>query len=111
MILVTTAGKIGAEASSLLAQRGAPVRVLVRNPEKVTSSDTTTGIERDCQRRSRARPARGEDHEQSLGRFTDRAPARPVRNRAGPDRVGPWLHVAEKQRVHAELPDDGPCDR
>src|SRR3989441_393940 len=36
MILVTTAGKIGAEASRLLAQRGAPVRVLVRNPEKVT---------------------------------------------------------------------------
>ena len=36
MILVTTAGKIGAEASGLLAQRGAPVRVLVRNPEKVT---------------------------------------------------------------------------
>src|SRR3989442_4495083 len=34
MILVTTAGKIGAEASRLLAQRGAPVRVLVRNPEK-----------------------------------------------------------------------------
>src|SRR2546425_476157 len=37
MILVTTAGKIGAEASRLLAQRGAPVRVLVRNPEKVTA--------------------------------------------------------------------------
>src|ERR1700730_7124318 len=36
MILVTTAGKIGAEASRLLAQRGAPVRVLVRNPENVT---------------------------------------------------------------------------
>ena len=37
MILVTTAGKVGAEASRLLAQRGAPVRVLVRNPEKVTA--------------------------------------------------------------------------
>src|ERR1700704_1097624 len=37
MILVTTVGKIGAEASRLLAQRGAPVRVLVRNPEKVTA--------------------------------------------------------------------------
>jgi uncharacterized protein YbjT (DUF2867 family) len=37
MILITTAGKIGAEASRLLAQRGAPVRVLVRNPEKVTA--------------------------------------------------------------------------
>jgi len=36
MILVTTAGKVGAEASRMLAQRGAPVRVLVRNPEKVT---------------------------------------------------------------------------
>ena len=37
MILVTTAGKIGAEASRLLVQRGAPVRVLVRNPEMVTA--------------------------------------------------------------------------
>jgi len=37
VILVTTAGKIGAEASRLLAQRGAPVRVLVRNPEKVSA--------------------------------------------------------------------------
>jgi len=37
MILITTAGKIGAEASRLLAQRGAPVRVLVRNPEKVSA--------------------------------------------------------------------------
>jgi uncharacterized protein YbjT (DUF2867 family) len=37
MILITTAGKVGAEASRLLAQRGAPVRVLVRNPEKVTA--------------------------------------------------------------------------
>ncbi len=35
-ILVTTAGKVGAEASRMLAQRGAPVRVLVLNPEKVT---------------------------------------------------------------------------
>jgi uncharacterized protein YbjT (DUF2867 family) len=37
LILVTTAGKIGAEASRLLAERGAPVRVLVRNPEKVSA--------------------------------------------------------------------------
>jgi len=37
MILVTTAGKIDAEASRLLAQRGAPVRVFVRNPEKVSA--------------------------------------------------------------------------
>src|ERR1700730_8305878 len=37
MILVTTAGKIGAEASRLLTQRGAPVRVLVRHPEKVSA--------------------------------------------------------------------------
>ena len=37
MILITTAGKIGAEASRLLVQRGAPVRVLVRNPEKVAA--------------------------------------------------------------------------
>jgi uncharacterized protein YbjT (DUF2867 family) len=34
MILVTTAGKVGSEAALLLRQRGVPVRVLVRNPEK-----------------------------------------------------------------------------
>jgi uncharacterized protein YbjT (DUF2867 family) len=37
MILVTTAGKIGAEAARLLARRGARVRVLVRHPEKVSA--------------------------------------------------------------------------
>ena len=37
MILITTAGKVGAEAARLLAGRGAPVRVLVRNPEKLTA--------------------------------------------------------------------------
>ena len=34
MILVTTAGKVGAEATRLLAERGTPVRVLVRDPDK-----------------------------------------------------------------------------
>ena len=34
MILITTAGKVGSETASLLAQRGTPVRVLVRNIEK-----------------------------------------------------------------------------
>jgi uncharacterized protein YbjT (DUF2867 family) len=34
MILVTTAGKVGAEATRLLAEREVPVRVLVRDPEK-----------------------------------------------------------------------------
>jgi uncharacterized protein YbjT (DUF2867 family) len=37
MILVTTAGKVGAEAVRLLAGRGEPVRVLVRDPEKATA--------------------------------------------------------------------------
>jgi uncharacterized protein YbjT (DUF2867 family) len=37
MILITTAGKVGAEAARLLAQRGDPVRVLVRDPEKATA--------------------------------------------------------------------------
>jgi uncharacterized protein YbjT (DUF2867 family) len=37
MILVTTAGKVGAEAARLLAARGEPVRVLVRHPEKATA--------------------------------------------------------------------------
>jgi uncharacterized protein YbjT (DUF2867 family) len=36
MILVTTAGKVGAEAVRLLAARGEPVRVLVRDREKAT---------------------------------------------------------------------------
>jgi uncharacterized protein YbjT (DUF2867 family) len=34
MILVTTAGKVGAEATRVLAEREVPVRVLVRDPEK-----------------------------------------------------------------------------
>jgi uncharacterized protein YbjT (DUF2867 family) len=34
VILVTTAGKVGGEASRLLAERGEPVRVLVRDPAK-----------------------------------------------------------------------------
>jgi uncharacterized protein YbjT (DUF2867 family) len=34
MILVTTAGKVGSEAASLLTQREIPVRMLVRDPEK-----------------------------------------------------------------------------
>jgi uncharacterized protein YbjT (DUF2867 family) len=37
MSLVTTAGKVGAEAARLLAQRGVPVPVLVCNPEKLTA--------------------------------------------------------------------------
>jgi uncharacterized protein YbjT (DUF2867 family) len=37
MILVTTAGKVGAEAARLLAERGEPVRVLVRDPENATA--------------------------------------------------------------------------
>jgi uncharacterized protein YbjT (DUF2867 family) len=35
MILITTAGKVGAESARLLTARGEPVRVLVRDPEKV----------------------------------------------------------------------------
>ena len=37
MILVTTAGKVGAETVSLLRDRGMPVRVLVRNPAKAAA--------------------------------------------------------------------------
>ena len=37
MILITTAGKVGSETARQLAQRGEPVRVLVRNPEKATA--------------------------------------------------------------------------
>lgn len=37
MILITTAGKVGAQAARLLAERQEPVRVLVRRPQKVTA--------------------------------------------------------------------------
>ena len=37
MIFVTTAGKVGSEASRLLARRGVPVRVLVRNRQKAAA--------------------------------------------------------------------------
>lgn len=37
MLLITTAGKVGAEVARLLAQRGASVRVLARDPEKATA--------------------------------------------------------------------------
>ena len=37
MILVTTAGKVGSEASRRLAQQGVPVRVIVRNAEKAAA--------------------------------------------------------------------------
>ena len=37
MILVTTAGKVGSEAARVLAQRGEPVRILVRAPDKAAT--------------------------------------------------------------------------
>jgi uncharacterized protein YbjT (DUF2867 family) len=37
MILITTAGKVGAQASRLLNERGAPVRILVRGSEKAAA--------------------------------------------------------------------------
>jgi uncharacterized protein YbjT (DUF2867 family) len=37
MILITTAGKVGSEVGRLLAERGVPVRVLVRHPEKAAT--------------------------------------------------------------------------
>src|SRR5881397_452197 len=37
MILVTTAGKVGSEAARMLAQRGEPVRILVRDPDKAAT--------------------------------------------------------------------------
>ena len=44
MILITIAGKVGAEAARLLAAEGEPVRVLVRNPGKVAAL-SRAGIE------------------------------------------------------------------
>lgn len=38
MILITTPGKVGAEAARLLAERGEPVRVLARNPASSRAS-------------------------------------------------------------------------
>jgi uncharacterized protein YbjT (DUF2867 family) len=40
MILVTTAGKVGSEASRLLAERGLPVRVIVRSADKAAALAT-----------------------------------------------------------------------
>ena len=37
MILVTTAGKVGAEAARLLREQDVPVRVLVRDPDRATA--------------------------------------------------------------------------
>ena len=37
MILITTAGKVGAEAARLLTAKGEPVRILARSPEKVAA--------------------------------------------------------------------------
>jgi uncharacterized protein YbjT (DUF2867 family) len=37
MILITTAGKVGAEAGRLLSAQGEPVRILARNPAKVAA--------------------------------------------------------------------------
>jgi uncharacterized protein YbjT (DUF2867 family) len=37
MILITTSGKVGSEAARLLADKGEPVRVLVRDPAKATA--------------------------------------------------------------------------
>ena len=44
MILVTTAGKVGSEASRRLAQQGVPVRVIVRNDDKAVAL-TTYGVD------------------------------------------------------------------
>jgi uncharacterized protein YbjT (DUF2867 family) len=40
MILVTTAGKVGTEASRLLGKQGVPVRVIVRNADKAAALAT-----------------------------------------------------------------------
>jgi uncharacterized protein YbjT (DUF2867 family) len=44
MIFIATGGKVGSEAARLLAQRGEPVRVLVRHPEKATALEQA-GVE------------------------------------------------------------------
>ena len=40
MILVTTAGKVGTEASRLPGKQGVPVRVIVRNADKAAALAT-----------------------------------------------------------------------
>ena len=37
MIFVTTAGKVGSAAAPMIAQRGVPVRVLARHPDKAVA--------------------------------------------------------------------------
>jgi hypothetical protein len=43
MILITTAGKVGSEASRLLAGRGVPLRVLAHHLDKAAARPETTG--------------------------------------------------------------------
>ena len=47
MILVTTTGKVGLEASWLLAKRGVPVRVLARHPSKAAALAAYRSCRRD----------------------------------------------------------------
>ena len=130
MILITTAGKIGAEASRLLAQRGAPVRVIVRNPEKVSAlaqagvnvcrgdlevpatidaamQDVTSVVlvspaipRQELNVVASAVRARVQHvvkiTSKDLDRFTDRASARPIRDRERPNHVRPRPHAPEK---------------
>jgi uncharacterized protein YbjT (DUF2867 family) len=44
MILITTVGKVGSEASRLLAEQGVPVRVISRHPEQAASL-ATVGVD------------------------------------------------------------------
>ena len=46
MILVTTTGKVGSEASRLLAKRGVPVRVLAHHPAQERSPPDSTRVTR-----------------------------------------------------------------
>jgi uncharacterized protein YbjT (DUF2867 family) len=43
VILVTTAGKVGAEAARLLREQDVPVRVLARDPDKATPRALAAG--------------------------------------------------------------------
>jgi uncharacterized protein YbjT (DUF2867 family) len=61
MVLITTAGKVGSEASRLLAEQGVPVRVIARHPEQAASLGTV-GVDvfkGDCKsRQPSTRPCR-----------------------------------------------------
>ncbi len=69
------------------------------------------GAGRGPQRRQRRSATRREDHQQGLRRLADSPATRPAPDRDRAHRLGPRLHAAPEQRLHAELPHARPGHR